>query len=578
MSELVLKSNQSLVVHRTPAPLVIYSSIINSTGGAARISLDMTNNVSKMAFGTARSSTKAGMGLVKVVVRPVGLKPLADLAEYLMLFGLSVGEGATTGTINACSEVVRVLQQFFGDRESLSMAKEFMKTLGKEMRKTGKHIGVLDSWKCFTAWVSLQRYTKLQWREDYIFNGVREIVNEPVEVQVKKPKSMVYKSVKLWKRIIKIHKNHDGKHNEEPIINLEFSKDPAKLVDDLRHYIRFANGTYGEKALAAFAEKLPVSKFDSEKEFYANYCGISVADIVYYARHDNPVDFFSSEYIPNCCLSIDHQNATVVLAFRGTLSARDAVVDLHGEVLSLTLGDDPEPYLIHAGMLMVGSKAVASHTTLYKKLLDLLENNPGYSLTLTGHSLGGALASVVGILLADPDTCHTRRDSGLPYCRVRVYAFACPGVMDTNSGDKCKNLILTSIIGWDWLARISVNSVLEIRDAMLKLKSLDEESPGFLDKLLALQGHYDDSEEAKEYYDLRKAISEVHINQSEKTYPPGKIVWIHNSSHDEQKYSLHEVKDRSKVFSEILFEEYNLTHHLPLMYDTVFTTMDHYFE
>lgn len=48
-------------------------------------------------------------------------------------------------------------------------------------------------------------------------------------------------------------------------------------------------------------------------------------------------------------------------------------------------------------------------------------------LYLIGHSLGGGVAALLGIMWTNPETCLTSSKSGLPLGRsVKVYGFAPP--------------------------------------------------------------------------------------------------------------------------------------------------------
>jgi predicted lipase len=163
-------------------------------------------------------------------------------------------------------------------------------------------------------------------------------------------------------------------------------------------------------------------------------------------------DLFNSNYEPRFVLSVDHSHSTVILAFRGTMSARDVVVDLAGEVISLAIGDDDTLYALHGGMLKVVARvSEPSHSSgLFQKTKSLLDDFPEYSLTLTGHSLGAGLAAILSLLWADPDTGRTRPESGLRDAELKVYSFACPSVFDIRLSQRTENLILTSIIAWDW--------------------------------------------------------------------------------------------------------------------------------
>lgn len=183
------------------------------------------------------------------------------------------------------------------------------------------------------------------------------------------------------------------------------------------------------------------------------------------------------------------------------------------------------------------------------------------------------MASILSLLWADPDTGRTRPESGLGDHEVKVYAFACPSTMDIRLSERTEGMILTTVIGWDWLARVSHTSVLEIRDAALKLKEFEVEQPGILECIISGECT---PEERAELFQLRHQITQEHIpreNDYEKIHPPGRIAWIYKSMEDPEKYSFYHVKDRSKVFGEILFDDDMMKSHHPPSYDDILFKM-----
>lgn len=148
--------------------------------------------------------------------------------------------------------------------------------------------------------------------------------------------------------------------------------------------------------------------------------------------------------------------------------ASNASTSLHSEKV---LGDqgahDDEPRcIVHEGMyetsLAVGSPGAPVHRAVRKAL----EASPSYALDIAGHSLGGGVASILAILWANPETCLTTVASGLPPGRrLHAYCYACPATMNRELGDRCEGLITTYAYSYDLVCRLSLGSILDIRNA-----------------------------------------------------------------------------------------------------------------
>ncbi len=108
-----------------------------------------------------------------------------------------------------------------------------------------------------------------------------------------------------------------------------------------------------------------------------------------------------------------------------------------------------------------------------------LEDNPDYGLVITGHSLGGGVASLAAVELSCPsdlfrqqalrrraDTGQvvqhpriytpfvTSLDSGLPPGRpIHAYAYGVPAVSTPDLSSHCKGLVTSIIHGHDFIRR-----------------------------------------------------------------------------------------------------------------------------
>eukprot|EP00934_Nitzschia_sp_Nitz4_P009311 Nitzschia sp. Nitz4//scaffold104_size75438//6816//8468//NITZ4_005649-RA/size75438-processed-gene-0.58-mRNA-1//1//CDS//3329532365//9301//frame0 len=196
------------------------------------------------------------------------------------------------------------------------------------------------------------------------------------------------------------------------------SSDSPRLLAEAKRYMRYATAVYGPSMIHAaeidargqFQPKLGQLTLDT----ISQHVGIPPQDIVLPSsvqklEQQQKLDP-SSHFV-----AVDHAHRKVVLAIRGTFSFQDIVVDIASFSRENFCGGEA-----HAGMA-----TMAEHVweEAGPSITNLLRQNKGYELILTGHSLGAGTASLLAILLQT----HRKRD--LPrHTTLRCFAYACPPV------------------------------------------------------------------------------------------------------------------------------------------------------
>jgi len=129
-----------------------------------------------------------------------------------------------------------------------------------------------------------------------------------------------------------------------------------------------------------------------------------------------------------------------VVAIVGTENSRDIKMDLKTGKAGFTGPNNPEK--VHQGFqefIQAGTSAVTrSSGRPMLNLPELLKNNPRAKLILTGHSLGGAAATLVGAYLIE---------QGIKPNQIEVISFGAPAVGNAAFADKFVPLLnLTRIV------------------------------------------------------------------------------------------------------------------------------------
>ncbi|CAG8487519.1 474_t:CDS:2 [Ambispora leptoticha] len=157
-------------------------------------------------------------------------------------------------------------------------------------------------------------------------------------------------------------------------LNLEKVEDDKNTLDN---YMRFAH--YAD---IAYCDADVIKQWN---------CGVSCNA----TSGTKIVKVFDTSLNTQAYLGVNDQQKQIIISFRGTETKSIKNVWTDGQFIFCNYPSVPQAK-VHAGFLKA-SQEIASE--LFSSLQDVRAANPGYSIGVTGHSLGGALALLTGVNL-----------------------------------------------------------------------------------------------------------------------------------------------------------------------------------
>lgn len=217
-------------------------------------------------------------------------------------------------------------------------------------------------------------------------------------------------------------------------------------------------------------------------------------------------------------ISIDDESKAVVLACRGTLGFEDVLADMTCDYDDLVWRG--KSYKVHKGVHASARRLLyGGDGRVLVTIKAALEENPDYGLVLCGHSLGGAVTALLGVMLSQPaeglasfvttdesnnrllpaptsyssSTSHSSCFSNvsLPSGRpIHVYAYGPPSTMCPALRTATRGLITSVVHGQDLVPYLSLGVLHDFQAVALAFKMDDAESKQEIKQRIweALQG------------------------------------------------------------------------------------------
>jgi hypothetical protein len=248
-------------------------------------------------------------------------------------------------------------------------------------------------------------------------------------------------------------------------------------------------------------------------------------------RHDKTeLPGYVSHYV-----AISKERKTALIGVKGTSNLGDMLTDCCGLAVSYDLVG---PYVrggnstirCHEGVVISAQRLFAKLELLVEELLF----PSGYTILVTGHSLGAGVAALVGILLRSrfPTLLDDERGTVL-----RVVAFASPPILDCDSALACEPFVTTIVNNADIIPRASLSNLVVLMEF---LKVLDDklEKAGLKPKDLVGVSQFilnltkTNSEMVMSLdeimHGLNLAFEKVDLRDPDHLYVPGKVIHMYD--------------------------------------------------
>lgn len=202
---------------------------------------------------------------------------------------------------------------------------------------------------------------------------------------------------------------------------------------------------------------------------------------------------------PASALFCHEQQKIACLAIRGTATVNDVVTDIRQMPVPFPdegdegyENDDWTPVFSGQGLAVCGMATAA--VNLYREHMDVLLwlAKKGYRIRITGHSLGGGVATLLGALvlrhlerstnigdtLGSPlsSTIQGEKQFAIRSDLLRVYGYGTPACVDARLSDYAKSFVTTVVLHDDVIPRLTPTSIrgllkhlLHIRETWVKV-------------------------------------------------------------------------------------------------------------
>lgn len=402
----------------------------------------------------------------------------------------------------------------------------------------------------------------------------------------------------------------------------------AHLLQNISRYMRFSSASYGSRflKLMGISNNVPSLRTSdnthSDVRHFLHHTesgegNVLLASFVDPGGGSDATGSTDSGMPLVHYISLDHEAKAVVLACRGTLGFEDILADLTCDYDRLTWRG--RSHRVHKGVHASARRILyGGDGRVLVTLQEALKEFPEYGLVLCGHSLGGAVTALLGVMLSEPNPRGTgfvtasnaqgrlpanqTADAAMPSNfnlppgrPIHVFAYGPPGAMSSTLSKMTKGLITTVVHGSDIVPSLSLGLLHDFQSLALAFKKDENKAKAELRQRMwqAFQTNvtdrfYGQSSSSLVHDDdqwMMPALQSLRGSMKyEKLMPPGEVFCVETQrvlrrhafvladqqhlGRPAQRIVLRYVKDVEARFGEVRFGTSMLMDHSPANYES----------
>ncbi|ORX51771.1 alpha/beta-hydrolase [Piromyces finnis] len=300
------------------------------------------------------------------------------------------------------------------------------------------------------------------------------------------------------------------------------------LVHNIAKFIKFASGVYGRHFMrfldiGGMRTTTTVDTYLHPNDYAFSIHTNTPLENILYSSYSSKTTSTTNNIAH--IISVDHDMKAIIVTLRGTLGFYDFIIDLEFDYDNLNYkGKD---YHVHSGIYQSAKIISQPNSVIHDIVRVALNDYPDYGLVICGHSLGGGVASMLGLLWIDPNKPYvTSVESKLPPNRpLHVYSYGTPSCMQEELATICRTFVTSVVNHYDIIPRLSIGILTDLRNCADEL--LDEKNHGLAEEIfsrsLATFNKNNSSKELNWFWE-KFLLFKKNMN-SEKLVPPG-VVYI----------------------------------------------------